>query len=159
MTRLLKDLKWKPLADGRQNQRLTLFHKIHAVNLNFKENFGLNYVSRVTRAGSLLNSEGEYQSVKLSRPGANKTPLFKSAIIRTIPAWNSLPGSVSSSASTVSLKSAIAGGRCSLISELLLLEICWLTTGQDKTRSPLPTVTKIWQHQNSRFSATLKNVS
>ena len=27
-TRLLKDLNWKQLADRRQNQRLTLFHKI-----------------------------------------------------------------------------------------------------------------------------------
>ena len=109
VTRLLKDLNWKSLADRRQNQRLTLFHKIHTggVNLNFKENFGLNYASRVTRAGSSLNSKGEYQSVKLSRPGANKTPLLKSAIIWTIPAWNSLPGSVSSSASTVSFKSAL----------------------------------------------------
>ena len=36
VTRLLKDLNWKPLADRRQNQRLTLFHKIHTggVNLN-----------------------------------------------------------------------------------------------------------------------------
>ena len=109
MTRLLKDLNYKPLADQRQNQRLTLFHKIHTggVNLNFKVNFGLNCVSRVTRAGSSLNSEGEYQSVKLSRPGANKTPLLKSAIIRTILAWNSIPGSVSSSAFTVSFKSAL----------------------------------------------------
>ena len=55
----------------------------------------------------MLNSEGEYQSVKLSRPGAKKTPLLKSAIIQTIPAWNSPPGSVLSSASTVSLKSAL----------------------------------------------------
>ena len=93
VTRLLKDLNWKPLTDRRQNQRLTFCHKIHTggVNLNF---FGLNYVSRVTQAGSSLNSEGEYQSVNLSRPGANKTSLLKSAIIRTIPAWNSLPGSV-----------------------------------------------------------------
>ena len=48
VTRFLKDLNWKPLADGRQNRKLTLFHKIHTgrVNLNFKENFGLNFVSR-----------------------------------------------------------------------------------------------------------------
>ena len=111
VTRLLKDLNWKPKADRRQNQRLALFHKIHTggVNLNFKENFGLNYVSRITRAGFSLNSKGECQSVKLSRPGANKTPLLKSAIIRTIPAWNSLPGNASSSASRVSFKSVLEG--------------------------------------------------
>ena len=109
VTRLLKDLNWKPLADQRQNQRLTLYHKIHTggVNLNVKENFGLNYVSRFTRAGSSLNSEGEYQIVTLSRPGVNKTPILKSAIIWTIHVWNSLPGSVSSSASTVYFKSAL----------------------------------------------------
>ena len=90
VTRLLSDLNWKPLADRRQNQRLTLFHKIHAggVNLNFKENFGLNYVSRVTRAGSSLNSEGEYQSVKLSRPGTKhpclNPPLFGQFLPRIV---------------------------------------------------------------------------
>ena len=62
-------------------------------------------------AAATMTSEGEYKSVKLSKPGTNKTPLLKSAIIRTIPAWNSLPGSISSSTSTVSFKSGLVHGQ------------------------------------------------
>ena len=70
MIRVIEDLNWGPLADRRRDQRL-------------------KYISRVTRAGALLNSEAEYQSIKLSRPRTNKTPLLKYAII--LPGKQSMP--------------------------------------------------------------------
>ena len=109
VTRLLSELKWTSLADRRRNQKLCLFHKIHhgAVNLNFKSDFNLDYVSRVTRAGSVLTADGQSVSFKLSRPRTVKTPLSKSTIISTIPAWNSLPGQVIAKSTTDSFRCAL----------------------------------------------------
>ena len=96
VTRLLEELKWAPLADRRRHQKLCLFHKIHtsAVNLSFSSDFGLYYVTRTTRAGSVITEDGQVLSYKLNRPRTRKTPLSKSTIISTIPIWNSLPGQV-----------------------------------------------------------------
>lgn len=109
VTRLLKDLKWASLADRRRTQKLCLFHKIHtgAVNLNFKSDFGLDFVTRTTRAGSMFTADGQIVSYKLSRPRTNKTPLQKSTIPSTIPLWNSLPGQVIAKGTSDTFRSAL----------------------------------------------------
>ena len=88
-TSVTKLLKLDTLSNWRKKQRLTSLHKINTggVKLNFIDDYGMNFVTRMTYAKSLDNPEGWYlQSMKLCRHHANKKCLLKSAMIHTVSA-------------------------------------------------------------------------
>ena len=89
---MLKDLKWKRLADRRKTAKLGLFHKIHHKNveLDFNRDFELTYATRTTRACCSISDEGHISTLKLHRPRANKK-LFQNATINsTVPSSSSI---------------------------------------------------------------------
>ena len=109
VTKLLTNLKWASLADRRQLQRLSLFHKINTASVAIQfSDFDIQKSSRVTRAGSKLGQDGQtVDNYKLHRPSNKRTPFGKSTIIRTIPAWNNLPWEAHTATSSTTFRSVV----------------------------------------------------
>ena len=92
---LLKDLKWRPLADRRRDHRIILLYKILQGSVNI-------HPKRTPR--------GVSNPDKLERPRATRksSPLWNSTVFRTIPEWNQLPASIAEADSLTSFKSRLA---------------------------------------------------
>jgi len=87
VSKLLKDLAWKELADRRRDQRLVLMHKIMHGNIAVpRENVDLEPTRRPRRCHNM--------AVIQPRAKFTNSPLWTSSIFRTIPEWNRLPAAV-----------------------------------------------------------------
>ena len=103
VTQLLKDLKWRPLADRRRNHRIILLYKILHGSVNIPpETVDIRKSKRTPR--------GVSNPDKLERPRATRksSPLWNSTVFRTIPEWNQLPASIAEADSITSFKSRLA---------------------------------------------------
>ena len=108
MTKLLKDLKWPPLADRRRDLKLILLFKIYKgdVALSF-DSFDITFAERATKAASVIEEDGSVTSYKLDPINAIKAPLTNSTIPSTITLWNKTPGGILASSTTDSFKCAL----------------------------------------------------
>ena len=103
VTQLLKDLKWRPLADRRRDHRIILLYKILHGSVNIPpETVDIRKSKRTPR--------GVSNPDKLERPRATRksSPLWNSTVFRTIPEWNQLPASIAEADSITSFKSRLA---------------------------------------------------
>ena len=91
VTQLLKDLKWRPLADRRRDHRIILLYKILHGSVNIPPR-------TVDIRKSKRTPRGVSNPDKLERPRATRKsyPLWNSTVFRTIPEWNQLPASIHS---------------------------------------------------------------
>ena len=108
VTKLLKDLKWPPLADRRRDLKLILLFKIYKgdVALSF-DVFDITFAERATKAASVIEEDGSVTSYKLDPINAIKAPLTNSTIPSTITLWNKTPGGVLQSGTTDIFKCAL----------------------------------------------------
>ena len=103
VTQLLKDLKWRPLADRRRDHQIILLYKILHGSVNIPpETVDIRKSKRTPR--------GVSNPDKLERPRATRksSPLWNSTVFRTIPEWNQLPASIAEADSITSFKSRLA---------------------------------------------------
>ena len=99
VTTLLRDLKWDPLADRRQNQRLILMYKI--MNSLIAIPPDKVDIQRATRPPRLPKNQDNLQRPRAS---TKSSPLWNSTIYKTIPQWNELPAVVAEADSLLSFK-------------------------------------------------------
>jgi hypothetical protein len=103
VTELLKELKWRSLADRRQDQRLPLIYKtLNGLIAIEPDKVDLLLSTRPTR--------GNTNPMSLQRPRAQHraSPLWNSTIFRTIPQWNSLPADTAEAGSLTIFKNRLA---------------------------------------------------
>ena len=101
VTKLLKELKWPPLADRRRDLKLTLLFKIYKGDVALTlDSFNIKFSERATKAASVITEDGSVISYKLDSIEAKKAPLRNSTIPTTITLWNKTPGCILSSSTT-----------------------------------------------------------
>ena len=105
VTALLKDLKWKNLADRRRDQSLCIFYKL------LHDEFDLDIEPLDLKPATFRSDHCNNKKLERVVGKDRHSPLWKGCICKTIPVWNALPEEVVTADSVLTFKSRLSAVR------------------------------------------------